>query len=202
MAYKPISHCDIFFFLLLFTDLLRTTDLKPLLPCQQSGYREYYPSRNKTHLYVQSEQKDAVGMDSAIYSKKSARFFIFLTKYQSLLFFLDKPLFLTATVHNSTGATRKKKETKTYKPPPQPASLENKSKLLLILNSFVSDATHWRPHPRVWRRLHLRKHTCILGFFFLVCEYQKGGFPPVLLLLSLNLTLTSLHFGIFLLLCL
>lgn len=54
-----------------------------------------------------------------------------------------------------------KRKTKTYLPPPQPGSLENNPMLLLILNSFVSKTTHWRPYLWVRVFVHLRKNTCI-----------------------------------------
>lgn len=54
-----------------------------------------------------------------------------------------------------------KRKTKTYLPPPQRGSIENNPMLLLILNSFVSKTTHWRPYLWVRVFVHLRKNTCI-----------------------------------------
>lgn len=53
------------------------------------------------------------------------------------------------------------RKTKTYLPPSQPGSLENNPMLLLILNSFASKTTHWRPYLWVRVFVHLRKNTCI-----------------------------------------
>lgn len=67
-------------------------------------------------------------------------------------------LSLPAPIHNRKDVVREKK-TKTNIPPPQPASLENHPKLLLILNSFVSGTTLWRPYRWVWGFVHLRQNT-------------------------------------------
>lgn len=166
-----------FSFLLLFTDLQKTTDLKPLLPCQQSGYREYYPSRNKTHLNVQSEQKDVVGTDSAIYSKKSTRIFISLTKYQSRLFFGDKPLFLTASVHSSAGATRKKKGDKNLQAASTTSILRKQVKAFVDIEFIcVRGNPPETSSTGVTLSASEETHT---HFWFSVC-IRRWGFPPVL----------------------
>lgn len=60
------------------------------------------------------------------------------------------------------------RKTKPYLPPPQPASLENNPKLLLIWNSFVSRTTRLRPYLRVGAFVHQREENNMY-----VCERER-----------------------------